>query len=70
MSFKLRVNFKGLCLFDHDDVHPHKQMKVLGEATLGSAGYATPVAANGTLFVCSQSYLWAVQQGAKLVTAK
>ena len=42
-----------------------KEMKVLSEVNLGSAAYATPVAANGTLFVCSQSYLWAVQKGAK-----
>jgi outer membrane protein assembly factor BamB len=42
-----------------------KAMKVLSEVSLGSNGYATPVATNGTLFVCSQSYLWAVQKGAK-----
>ncbi|HSI10399.1 MAG TPA: PQQ-binding-like beta-propeller repeat protein [Chthoniobacter sp.] len=42
-----------------------KELKVLSEIQLGSSAYATPVAANGTLFVCSQSYLWAVQQGAK-----
>ena len=45
-----------------------KSLKVLSEVTLGSTGYATPVAANGTLFVCSQSYIWAVQQGAKPAT--
>ena len=42
-----------------------KEMKVISEIPLGSTAYATPVAANGTLFVCSQSYLWAVQKGAK-----
>jgi outer membrane protein assembly factor BamB len=42
-----------------------RELKVLSEVNLGSASYATPVAADGTLFVCSQSYLWAVQQGAK-----
>jgi len=41
-----------------------KELKMLSEIPLGSAAYATPVAANGTLFVCSQSYLWAVQKGA------
>jgi len=41
-----------------------KEMKLISEVPLGSSAYATPVAANGTLFVCSQSYLWAVQKGA------
>ena len=40
-------------------------MKFISEIPLGSTAFATPVAANGTLFVCSQSYLWAVQKGAK-----
>ena len=35
------------------------------EIPLGASAYATPIAANGTLFVCSQSYLWAVQKGAQ-----
>jgi hypothetical protein len=39
-------------------------MKLLSEIPLGANSYATPVAANGTLFICSQSYLWAVQKGA------
>jgi outer membrane protein assembly factor BamB len=43
-----------------------KEQQVLAEVTLGSSAYATPIVANGTLFVCSQSYLWAVQKGAKL----
>jgi len=42
-----------------------REMKLISEIPLGSSAYATPVAANGTLFVCSQSYLWAVQKGAK-----
>ena len=42
-----------------------REMKLLSEIPLGSSAYATPIAANGTLFVCSQSYLWAVEKGAK-----
>lgn len=42
-----------------------KEKKVLSEVTLGSSAYSTPIVANQTLFVCSQSYLWAVQKGAK-----
>lgn len=43
-----------------------KKIKLLSEITLGSTPYATPVAANGMLFVCSQNYIWCVQEGAKL----
>ncbi len=43
-----------------------REMKVISEVSLGSSAYATPVAANGTLFVCSQSYIWAVQKDAKV----
>lgn len=42
-----------------------KEKKVISEITLGSTTYATPFVAKGTLFVCSQSYLWAVPKGAK-----
>ena len=45
-----------------------KDKKLLAEVTLGSNAYATPVVANKTLFVCSQSYLWAVEKGASLGT--
>ncbi len=41
------------------------QPKELARISLGAPSYGTPVAANGTLFVASQSYLWAVQQGAR-----
>ncbi|HWE97259.1 MAG TPA: PQQ-binding-like beta-propeller repeat protein, partial [Tepidisphaeraceae bacterium] len=43
-----------------------KEPKVLATIPLGSTSYATPVAANGTLFIASQSTLWAVQKGATL----
>lgn len=41
-----------------------RESKLLSEIPLGSAAYAAPIAANGTVYICSQSYLWAVQQGA------
>ena len=40
---------------------PH-QVTVATKTAIGAYLF---VAANGTLFVCSQSYLWAVQKGAK-----
>jgi hypothetical protein len=43
-----------------------KEPKVLATIPLGASSYATPVAANGTLFIASQSTLWAVQKGATL----
>jgi outer membrane protein assembly factor BamB len=36
----------------------------LARVRLGAPVYGTPVAANGTLFVASQKYLWAVERGA------
>ena len=45
-----------------------KETKELAQISLGAPAYGTPVAANGTLFVSSQKYLWAVQKGAKLVS--
>jgi len=41
-----------------------RNLKLISEIPLGSGAYATPIAANGTLFVCSQSHLWAVEKGA------
>jgi len=40
-----------------------KERKVISEVLLVSNAYSTPVAAIGTLFVCSRSYIWAVQKG-------
>ena len=37
-----------------------KELKVLGEMNMGSAVYATPVPANGTLFVNNRSQLFAL----------
>ena len=44
-----------------------REPKLLATVLLGSPSYATPVAANGTLFVASQTTLWAVQNGASLL---
>lgn len=46
-----------------------KEPKVLARISLGSPSYGTPVAANGTLFVASAQYLWAVQRNARWLAA-
>jgi outer membrane protein assembly factor BamB len=38
------------------------ELKLLSQITLGAPAWGTPVAANGTLFVPSRNYLWAVQE--------
>jgi len=38
-----------------------RTMKLLSEISLGDPVWSTPVAANGTLFVTSKQYLWAVR---------
>jgi len=39
-----------------------RAMKLLDRIDLGAASWATPVAANGTLYIASKNYLWAVKQ--------
>jgi outer membrane protein assembly factor BamB len=41
-----------------------KTMEVLGESNMGSSVYATPVPANGTLFIMNRNQLYALQEGA------
>jgi outer membrane protein assembly factor BamB len=38
-----------------------KELKVLSQINLGAPSWATPVVANGTLYVTSKNYLWAVK---------
>jgi outer membrane protein assembly factor BamB len=42
-----------------------KQKKVLYEINMGAPVYSTPVVANGTMFVASQTHMFAVAEGAK-----
>ncbi|MHC4400646.1 MAG: outer membrane protein assembly factor BamB family protein [Planctomycetota bacterium] len=42
-----------------------RQTEVLCRVRLGSPAYSTPIAANGVVYVASQRYLWAVEQGAQ-----
>ena len=37
-----------------------KTMKLLSQISLGAPSWSTPVAANGTLYIASKKYLWAV----------
>jgi len=41
-----------------------REAKLLSEIKLGNPMYATPIVANGVLYVASQHYLWAVQENA------
>ncbi len=37
-----------------------KELDVVGEINMGSAVYSTPIVANGTLYISSKSYLFAI----------
>jgi outer membrane protein assembly factor BamB len=39
-----------------------KEMKLLSQIDLGTRSWATPVAANGTLFIVAKNYLWALSK--------
>ena len=41
-------------------MQPGKALKVLGEMNMGSSVYATPIAANGTLFISNRNQLYAL----------
>ena len=41
-------------------MQPGKALKLLGEMNMGSSVYATPVAANGTLFIANRNQLYAL----------
>ena len=41
-------------------MQPGKTLKLLGEMNMGSSVYATPVAANGTLFIANRNQLYAL----------
>ena len=43
-----------------------RTMKVIAEQNMGSSVYATPVPANGKLFVMNRNQLWALEEGATL----
>ena len=42
-----------------------KEKKVLSEVNMGSPVYSTPIVANGTLYIGSQTHLYAIAEGAK-----
>ena len=46
-----------------------KEKKVLNEVNAGAPVYSTPVVANGTLYLATQTHLFAIAEGAKAVEA-
>jgi hypothetical protein len=47
-----------------------KEKKLLSESNLGSPVYATPVVANGVLYVASNSHLYAFHDAARAALAR
>ena len=47
-----------------------KKPEVLSQTRLSTPAYSTPVAANGTLFIMSKKFLWAVAKDANADAAK
>jgi hypothetical protein len=39
-----------------------KEKKLVAEMNMGSSVYATPVPANGTLFIMNRNQIWAIAQ--------
>jgi outer membrane protein assembly factor BamB len=54
-----------VCVFASD-----KKLKLLSEVNVGAPVYSTPIVANGTLYIGSQTHLFAIAEGAKPVEAK
>ena len=44
-----------------------KEKKVLSEVNMGAPVYSTPIVANGTMYIGSQTHLYAIAEGAKPV---
>ena len=47
-----------------------KVKKVITEVNMGAPVYSTPIVANGTMYVGSQTHLFAIAEGAKPVAAE
>ena len=46
------------------------EMELLGEVSMGSSVVATPVVANGTMFIANRNRIFAIKEGAKSESAK
>ncbi|NDF39094.1 MAG: hypothetical protein EB140_09265 [Proteobacteria bacterium] len=54
-----------VCVFASD-----RKLKLLSEVNVGAPVYSTAIVANGTLYLGSQTHLFAIAEGAKPVEAK